>query len=63
MKNEVKCPWCGSLNTNLDDLHDFDFEASSAIAIWRAHCKDCGKTFFRHDEYEISGGESFKPRE
>ena len=63
METEIKCPFCGSLNTDLDDLHDFDFEASSAIAIWRAHCKDCGEIFFRHDEYELSGGDSFKPGE
>ena len=63
METEIKCPFCGSADTDLDDLHDFNFEASTALAIWLAHCKTCGKTFFRHDEYEISGGESFKPRE
>lgn len=63
-KIETKCPFCGSLNIDLDDLHDFEFEANFLLlAIWRAHCKDCHEIFFRRDKYKFSDSKSFKPGE
>lgn len=43
MENEIKCPWCGSTNTNLDSIEDSFFEGSSCQAIWNAHCNICNR--------------------
>lgn len=63
-KIETKCPFCGSLNVDLDDFHDFEFEANFLLlVIWRAHCKDCHEIFFRRDKYKFSDSKSFKSGE
>lgn len=33
MENEIKCPWCGSTDTNLDSIEDSFFEGSSGQVI------------------------------
>ena len=35
-EDDIKCPWCGSTNTNLDSIEDSFFEGSSCQAIDRA---------------------------
>lgn len=63
METEIKCPYCESTEIDTDDLWDFEFEATTALAIWSLVCKKCGKRFFRHDEYKLVGGTTCKPRE
>lgn len=54
MENEVKCPWCGSINTNLDSIEDSFFEGSSCQAMWNAHCNICNRQFFQYDNFILS---------
>ena len=54
MENEIKCPWCGSTNTNLDSVEDSFFESSSCQVIWNAHCNICNRQFFQYDNFILS---------
>ena len=54
MENEIKCPWCGNTNTNLDSIEDSFFEGSSCQAIWNAHCNICNRQFFQYDNFTLS---------
>lgn len=54
MENEIKCPWCGSTDINLDSVEDSFFESSSCQVIWNAHCNICNRQFFQYDNFILS---------
>lgn len=54
MKNEIKCPWCGSTSTNLDSIEDTFFEGSSGQVVWNGRCDFCGKEFFQYDNFILN---------
>ena len=54
MENEIKCPWCGSANTNLDSIEDTFFEGSSGQVVWNGRCDFCGKEFFQYDNFILN---------
>ena len=53
MREEVRCPVCGSIEIIYDEMAEEHIDISTVYQTWRGHCDECETNLQWTEEYRL----------